>query len=207
MELIARKAHAGFERGDQGARGFGESCHVVEYSRLGAPGVSAVHSTATSWERSPCAAYNLLVSYRLPHDAALAYLITFRCYGTWLHGDDRGSIDRWHNQYGGELLAARPSLEAREREVLKGPPFALDAPRRAAVAAALEAEAGHYRWTLHVVHVRTNHVHVVVSAPEMPEKVLNMLKAAATRCLRQANLLGPSDRCGVLQHPIPYTEY
>ena len=24
----------------------------------------------------------------------LAYLITFRCYGTWLHGDQRGSIDR-----------------------------------------------------------------------------------------------------------------
>ena len=32
-------------------------------------------------------------------DIALAYLITFRSYGTWLHGDDRGSIDRFHNRY------------------------------------------------------------------------------------------------------------
>ena len=24
----------------------------------------------------------------------LAYLITFRCYGTWVHGDERGSMDR-----------------------------------------------------------------------------------------------------------------
>ena len=27
-------------------------------------------------------------------DIPLAYLISFRCYGTWLHGDERGSIDR-----------------------------------------------------------------------------------------------------------------
>src|SRR5438093_13756827 len=26
-------------------------------------------------------------------DLPLGYLITFRCYGTWLHGDERGSID------------------------------------------------------------------------------------------------------------------
>ena len=31
---------------------------------------------------------------------ALAYFITFRCYGTWLHGDERGSVDRFHNIYG-----------------------------------------------------------------------------------------------------------
>jgi hypothetical protein len=30
-------------------------------------------------------------------DLPLGYLITFRCYGTWLHGDDRGSIDRKAN--------------------------------------------------------------------------------------------------------------
>ena len=30
------------------------------------------------------------------------YLITFRGYGTWLHGDDRGSVDRrFYNQVGG----------------------------------------------------------------------------------------------------------
>jgi hypothetical protein len=32
-------------------------------------------------------------------DIPLANLITFRCYGTWLHGDQRGSIDRFHNAY------------------------------------------------------------------------------------------------------------
>jgi hypothetical protein len=33
-------------------------------------------------------------------DIPLAYFFTFRAYGTWLHGDERGSVDRFHNQYG-----------------------------------------------------------------------------------------------------------
>ncbi len=32
-------------------------------------------------------------------DIPLAYLITFRSYGSWLHGDERGLIDRFHNRY------------------------------------------------------------------------------------------------------------
>jgi len=32
-------------------------------------------------------------------DTPLAYLITFRCHGTWLPGDERGSVDRFHNRY------------------------------------------------------------------------------------------------------------
>ena len=36
----------------------------------------------------------------------LAYLITFRTFGTWLHGDDRGSMDRHgKNIYGTERIA------------------------------------------------------------------------------------------------------
>ncbi|MBA3569994.1 MAG: hypothetical protein H0W28_11765 [Pyrinomonadaceae bacterium] len=29
----------------------------------------------------------------------LAYFISFRTFGTWLHRDKRGSIDRFHNRY------------------------------------------------------------------------------------------------------------
>ena len=34
----------------------------------------------------------------------IAYFITFRTYGTWLHGDERGSTDRDHNAYDTPLL-------------------------------------------------------------------------------------------------------
>ena len=32
-------------------------------------------------------------------DGILAYFSTFRTYGTWLHGDDRGSTDRSHSDW------------------------------------------------------------------------------------------------------------
>ncbi|MDX6500593.1 MAG: hypothetical protein QOG23_3853 [Blastocatellia bacterium] len=34
------------------------------------------------------------------------YLITFRSYGTWLHGQS-GSVDRFHNAYGTPTLTER----------------------------------------------------------------------------------------------------
>ncbi len=34
----------------------------------------------------------------------LAYFITFTCCGTWLHGDERGSVDREHNTPGTPVL-------------------------------------------------------------------------------------------------------
>src|SRR5882762_2856343 len=36
----------------------------------------------------------------------IAYFITFRAYGTWLHGDSRGSVDRFHKAYGSPMLPA-----------------------------------------------------------------------------------------------------
>jgi hypothetical protein len=30
----------------------------------------------------------------------VGFLISFRGFGTWLHGDPRGSVDRLHNRYG-----------------------------------------------------------------------------------------------------------
>jgi hypothetical protein len=37
-------------------------------------------------------------------DTPLAHLITFRTYGTWLHGDSRGSVNRFRNTYGTRRL-------------------------------------------------------------------------------------------------------
>jgi REP element-mobilizing transposase RayT len=44
------------------------------------------------------------------------------------------------------------------------------------------------------VHVRTNHVYVVVDTPVTPEKVLNELKAYASRMLNQIGLDGRDRR-------------
>ncbi|MGE0128009.1 MAG: transposase [Blastocatellales bacterium] len=118
----------------------------------------------------------------------LAYLITFRCYGTWLHGDKRGSVDRLHNVYGTPFLSRDEEREEEERRRLKQAPVELDEARRIAVDKAVREVCVHRGWTLRAINVRTNHVHVVVSASCKPKKVLNDFKAYATRGMRKAGV-------------------
>ena len=118
-------------------------------------------------------------------DLPLGYLITFRCYGTWLHGDERGSIDRFHNRYKSPYL--EPSDRRRElnRRKLKSAPVTLNIKRRRSVDRAIRDVCRHHKWHLHALKVRTNHVHTVVSICQTkPERVLNAFKAYATRQMR-----------------------
>ena len=116
----------------------------------------------------------------------LAYFISFTTYGTWLHGRAPGSVDREHNLPGTPFLPADPTREVANREGLRQEPYILDEPRRAVVLRTIREVAAHRRWKLWAVHVRTNHVHIVVTAADKPEKVMADFKAWASRRLREA---------------------
>ena len=116
----------------------------------------------------------------------LRYLISFRTYGTWLHGDRRGSVDRFHNIYGTPKLPPSKSREEYERRLMKMPPVRLDSERRAAVERGLRETYSHRGWKLWVSSVRTNHVHAVVTAQCRSLTVLQVLKSYATRTMREA---------------------
>ncbi len=122
-------------------------------------------------------------------DRPLGYLITFPTYGTWLHGDERGSVDRNHNIPGTPLLDPAPARQRGEAERLKHGPVLLDAPHRTVVHQAIVDVVQHRGWTLQALNVRTNHVHVVVSADQTPERVMNVLKSWATRRMVEAGVL------------------
>src|SRR5213595_2744219 len=103
----------------------------------------------------------------------LAYLITFRCYGTWLHGDERGSVDRCnYNRYGAPGMPANRKLLADERAELVTPAAVLNRTQRGVVELAIREVWKHRSYLLHAVNVRTNHVHSVVTAPCKPEHVM-----------------------------------
>lgn len=120
----------------------------------------------------------------------LAYLITFRCYGTWLHGDRRGSMDRKHNIYSSSKIPANRSFENSDKQQLKHQPITLNAPQRAVVKKAVRGVCEHRRYVLHCINVRTNHAHAVVTAMCKPEPVLDAFKSYSTRALRRAELIG-----------------
>jgi REP element-mobilizing transposase RayT len=119
-------------------------------------------------------------------DIPLAQLITFRSYGTWLHGDDRGSVDRSHNRYKAPYASPNPNRYQHNKNLLKGEAVILDVSQRSSVESAIRQTCVFRKWLLRALSVRTNHVHVVVSIGEKkPELALNAFKANATRQMRQ----------------------
>src|SRR5436190_9476531 len=119
-------------------------------------------------------------------DIPLAYLITFRSYGTWLHGDDRGSVDREHRRYRSPYAAPNETRRSHNYQTLKSEPVVLSASQRASVERAIRDTCSHRNWHLHAFNVRTNHVHAVVSiGAKKPELALNAFKANATRQMRE----------------------
>jgi len=123
------------------------------------------------------------------NEVPIAYLITIRTYGTWLPGDKRGSIDRYHNTYKGQRMAPNPILEEQCRAKLKSEPLILDLPKRLAVEDAIVEVCEKRDWLLRAINVRTNHAHTVVSIGLVdPSCALNAFKAYGTRKLRERGL-------------------
>src|SRR5437870_1126073 len=111
----------------------------------------------------------------------LAYFITFTCYGTRLHGDEGGSVDSEHNVYGSDFLPPNRGRVLHEESKMKQAPYLLDSERRRTVLEALRQHCAHRDWKLQAAHVRSTHVHFVVAAEEIPERILNQVKAYASR--------------------------
>jgi REP element-mobilizing transposase RayT len=122
--------------------------------------------------------------------SAAAYYLTWNTYGTWLPGDARGSITHGANRYRDPRFPANDGIEAHVRRSLTHDPVLLTAEMRRVATEAISEHCRFRRWALHAVNVRTNHVHVVVSANEVPETVMAQLKARCTRVLRERRLIG-----------------
>ena len=121
-------------------------------------------------------------------DTPLAYFISFRTYATWLHGDKRGSIDRFHNRFRSPYIPPNEKWHAYNARRLKAKPLVLGAKERKSIKQAIRDTCAIRKWCLQAINVRTNHVHTVVTANQNADLVLNAFKANATRQLRQGGL-------------------
>jgi REP element-mobilizing transposase RayT len=61
----------------------------------------------------------------------------------------------------------------------------LDEADRRAVHVTIVSHCGFRRWTLHALNVRTNHVHLVVSAAIDPDEAISQFKAWCSRSLNE----------------------
>ncbi len=120
----------------------------------------------------------------------IAYLITFRTYGTWLHGDQRTSTKRKRtSRTGTKLILPNVPLEDAMREEMDQPVLVPSETQRKAITEAAEdlCKARDYR--LYALNVRSNHVHCVIGVSAKPERVADSLKAFATKRLRELRLV------------------
>ena len=114
-------------------------------------------------------------------DDPIAYFITITAYGTWLPGDGRGWID-YHR--GWQMPA--PVLELESKARMSEDFYLFDPAARRIVEAQVAETCRHRGWILHAVNCRSNHMHVVVTAPSVhPVKVRKDLKAWCTRRLKE----------------------
>jgi REP element-mobilizing transposase RayT len=124
---------------------------------------------------------------------ACTWLITFVCYGAWLHGES-GAIDRNHNVPGARFLAPDEiRYQEAERRMMQHA-YTLGDTRRRLVLSAIRETCDHRNWEIFAAHVRTTHVHLVVQSSESPEHMMVALKAYASRALNRAGLDGPDRR-------------
>lgn len=126
---------------------------------------------------------------------AKAFLITFRCYGTWLHGDERGSVDRrYYNRFGTPKIAPDPIQTLRKSRQMKSEAFLLGMREREIVDEAIREVCTVRGYALPALNVRTNHVHLVTSNSGKPERMMDSFKAYATKALRANGLLGEDQK-------------
>ena len=115
------------------------------------------------------------------NDEPLAFFITFTVYGTFLQGDARW----WRSRRKGSQ-PPQPLLEQWHRDRLKYDVRLLDEGQRSVVENEIARLCEFRQWKLWEANARSNHVHVVVSAPGYNGgKVRDQIKANCTRVIRQ----------------------
>jgi len=97
-------------------------------------------------------------------DNPLAYHITFGTYGTRLHGDPRGTVDRSMNQPGDPIIGADPNRWLRERGSLRFEPAFLSKEQRQFAESVIPDICRQGGWLYHIASAGPDHVHVLLSS-------------------------------------------
>ena len=116
-----------------------------------------------------------------PMDDPTGFFLTWTTYGSWLPGDERGWVEK-----PGDIKSPDSEREAMAYERMQETELTLDQEQRDLVEKTVADHCQHRGWHLHAVKCRTQHAHVVVTAPDRkPKDVLDQFKAWCTRRLKE----------------------
>jgi REP element-mobilizing transposase RayT len=111
--------------------------------------------------------------------AWLAYHLSWTAYGTWLSGDERGWVQSGVPVV--QLPDAERKWQAEECMAEEAVHFTVE--QRSLIEQTILDHCRIRGWALHAVNVRSNHVHVVVSANRDASQVMDQFKAWCSRKL------------------------
>jgi hypothetical protein len=106
----------------------------------------------------------------------LALHITWGTYGTRLHGDPRGTVDRYNNEHGAPVVGFVEHRWEQEKSNLKFPPVVLTRPQMIHVEEQLPIVCERGYWKHIVGAAGPNHVHEILDATFDPETIRRLLK-------------------------------
>ncbi len=98
------------------------------------------------------------------NDLPLAYHITFETYGTRLHGDPKGTVDRSMNRYGDPIIGSDHKRWIREIELLKFPSVNFDLSHRQYAESLIPSICQTGGWIYHIAAVGVDHIPVLLTA-------------------------------------------
>ncbi len=122
----------------------------------------------------------------MPEGIPFAYFITFTCFGARLHGDQKGYVDRNHNDFDTSYPEASATLLSQCEARMKNDKYVLNKTKRSIVLHEIIKTCQHFDWVLLAAHVRSNHVHVILRSDLDPEKIMTKLKGYISRKLNLA---------------------
>lgn len=100
-----------------------------------------------------------------PSEGRTCWHITFGTYGARLHGGDRPTVDRQHNQPQTPFLGSNPWRETKERNALSGVVIRLILEQRLLIESLLPELCKKGSWNYFVAAAESDHVHLFCDAP------------------------------------------
>ena len=106
----------------------------------------------------------------------LGYFLSWGTYGTRLHGDPRGTVDRTNTTHRDPVLGPDEERWEHERGQMKFPPVILTREKRLFAEELIPTICERGLWTYHTCAVAPDHVHVILTSEHEPKTIRRILK-------------------------------
>ena len=117
--------------------------------------------------------------------SAYAYFITLRTYGSWIHGNPKGSVTRQNNIFNTPRFSYCKKWQDTMQNAMQETRLALNKNQRETLLQSMVNTCHYNHWRLLAAHVRVDHAHLVLQSAFSKEETMGKIKCYATKELKK----------------------